>query len=124
MCKAIRFDPESTPDARWRDDRLAFLRLLGEFAQSCEFTPEQYSTLRDETALSNRRIDEILERASRAWDYYKRTIPRPNGSLPLDAVQGETEECDECGARIPPDGTSYYNRHHQESCSLYDPEGD
>jgi len=36
--------------------------------------------------------------------------------------QQEPQLCDECGQEIPEiDGGSISNRHHGESCSLYDP---
>lgn len=40
------------------------------------------------------------------------------------AQVGEEDVCDECGNKIPWTGGSLANKHHKESCSLYDPKED
>lgn len=71
-----RFDPKATPAQRWDDDELQFMRLLGEFAQVTEgLTRNQYADLEASMDLTREEIDEIIERASDAWDRYKNTIP-------------------------------------------------
>lgn len=39
-----------------------------------------------------------------------------------DGEESECGECGECGCDIPQTGGSLANKHHQESCSLYDPD--
>lgn len=41
-----------------------------------------------------------------------------------DGAPTDIEECDECKSRIPYESGSVENRHHSESCSLYDPDKD
>jgi hypothetical protein len=36
----------------------------------------------------------------------------------------ESDHCDECGRDIPQTGGSLANKHHAETCSLYDPKGE
>lgn len=44
--------------------------------------------------------------------------------LPEGENADEDEVCDECGNSIPQTGGSLANKHHKDSCSLYDPEGE
>ena len=54
---------------KWNDDRIQFMRLLSEI-QASKLTTEQYKDLSESMDLSFDSIDELLQRATDAWDTY------------------------------------------------------
>jgi hypothetical protein len=63
----MEYNPNATPNERWMNDELQFMRLLGEMAQQIELTPEQYDAIAESMDLTTEQIDQLLERASGAW---------------------------------------------------------
>jgi hypothetical protein len=54
---------------KWNNDPIQFMRLLSEI-RGCQLTSEQYADLSASMDLSFDEIDEVLERASAAWEKY------------------------------------------------------
>lgn len=63
----------------WGQDLVQIVRLAGEFAAVTAFTPEQDAMLAESMNLvdSDSVLDNILERASRLWDYIKSRTAAP-----------------------------------------------
>jgi hypothetical protein len=70
----LRFDPTGTPAQRWANNRLQFVRLLGEIASTIEFDRAQRAALCASMDLEWDQILELLERAQAEWDAYTATI--------------------------------------------------
>ena len=60
-----------TPDERWADDSIQFPRLLCEIDACCDIAPEDMFALCDSMDLSLVEINELFERAHRAWERIK-----------------------------------------------------
>jgi len=55
-------------DANWKNDQLQFARLLSEI-QASKLTSEQYKDLSESMDLSFDEIDELLQRATDAFEH-------------------------------------------------------
>lgn len=61
---------ELSPIDLWANDRIQFARLICEL--NATQSPWDYSSLRESMDLPNERIDELFERAHKAWEESKR----------------------------------------------------
>jgi hypothetical protein len=75
MPQPLVFNPNATPEERWADNQIQFMRLLGECASALELTPTQMATLCEVMDLEEHQVLELLERAQAAWDQYKASMP-------------------------------------------------
>jgi len=55
------------PDCLWADDATQFPRLLMEI-NACGLSEEQYTDIAASMDLSAEQVDELLDRAEKAWD--------------------------------------------------------
>jgi hypothetical protein len=69
------FDPNQTPEERWADSALQFMRLLAEIDAS-GVTADQLSEVATSMDLEVGQVLELLDRARCEWDAYVATIPR------------------------------------------------
>jgi hypothetical protein len=73
----INFKPwtKLTPDDRWASDATQFPRLLSEI-MGVGLTKDQYASLCESMDLSNRDIDDLLDRADVEWEKIKSRPPK------------------------------------------------
>lgn len=62
-----------TPDERWRSDGIQFPRLLAEI-HACGLREDQYEAIAESMDLTVEQIDELLDRATEAFDRMKAAL--------------------------------------------------
>lgn len=71
----MRYNPRRTPEQRWASDNLQFMRLLAEI-NAWGLTHEQGVGIAESMDLRLSQVNQLLNRATEAWDKYVATIPK------------------------------------------------